>query len=76
MKETKYVFLNYCFSSYIYNLCISCGRSRTTGLAENEESCEENDVHQTENLDDADYCLVPEKPIYTKGVAGSNMLFF
>lgn len=42
------------------------------GLEENEESREENEVHQTENLDDADYGLVPEKPIYTKGVAGSN----
>lgn len=41
-------------------------------LAENEENREENEVHQTENLDDAEYGLVPEKPIYTNGVSGSN----
>ena len=45
----------------------------STGFAENEESREENEVHQTENLDDAEYGLVPEKPIYTNGVSGSNV---
>ena len=44
----------------------------STGFAENEQSHEENEVHQTENLDDAEYGLVPEKPIYTNGVSGSN----
>ena len=44
----------------------------STGFAENEESSEENEVHQTESLDDAEYGLVPEKPIYTNGVSGSN----
>lgn len=42
------------------------------GLAENEESRQENKVHQTENLNDAEYGLVPEKPIYTNGISGSN----
>ncbi len=44
----------------------------STGFAENQENRGENEVRLNENLDDVEYGLVPEKPIYTNGVTGSN----
>lgn len=41
-------------------------------FASNENIAKGNSVAQTQNLDDAQYGLVPEKPVYAKSVAGSE----
>lgn len=41
-------------------------------LSKNEQIAQSNGTAQTENLDDPDYGLVPEKPVYVKGVEGSE----
>lgn len=41
-------------------------------LASNENIAKNNATAQTQNLDDPQYGLVPEKPIYAKSVAGSE----
>lgn len=41
-------------------------------LSKNEQIAQSNGAAQAENLNDPDYGLVPEKPVYVKGVAGSE----
>lgn len=41
-------------------------------ISQNEQISQSNSDAQTENLDDPEYGLIPEKPIYVKGVAGSE----
>ena len=41
-------------------------------LSQNEQIAQSNSAAQMENLDDPDYGLVPEKPVYVKGVEGSE----
>lgn len=41
-------------------------------FASNEDVAKGNEAAQTINLEDPQYGLIPEKPIYTKGVAGSE----
>lgn len=41
-------------------------------LSQNEQISQSNSVAQTENLDDPEYGLIPEKPVYVKGVEGSD----
>lgn len=42
-------------------------------LSQNEQIAQSNSDAQTKNLDDPDYGLVPEKPIYVNGVEGSEV---
>ena len=41
-------------------------------LSQNEQIAQSNSEAQEENLDDPNYGLVPEKPVYVKGIEGSN----
>ncbi len=43
-----------------------------TGFVQNQEDRVANVACETDNLDDPEYGLVPEKPIYTNGVSGSK----
>lgn len=41
-------------------------------LSQNEQIAQSNIDAQTDNLDDPDYGLTPEKPVYVKGIEGSE----
>lgn len=44
----------------------------TSLFASNEEIAKNNETVQTQNLEDPQYGLLPEKPVYVKGVEGSE----